>query len=64
MFFFSGPRNCIGQKFALMEEKVVVASILRKFNLSTDVKPEEVDLLPELILRPKNGIPIRVEQRK
>ena len=46
-----------------MEEKCVVANILRKFALSTDVEPEKVLLLPELILRPKEGIPIRVKAR-
>ncbi|KDR13810.1 Cytochrome P450 4C1 [Zootermopsis nevadensis] len=31
--FSPGPRNCIGQKFALLEEKTVLSSILRHFKV-------------------------------
>uniref|UniRef100_A0A1B0FKP5 Cytochrome P450 n=1 Tax=Glossina morsitans morsitans TaxID=37546 RepID=A0A1B0FKP5_GLOMM len=29
--FSAGPRNCIGQKFAILEEKAVISTGLRKF---------------------------------
>merc|ERR1719348_1722437 len=43
--FSAGPRNCIGQKFATMEEKVVISSVLRKFRLNTSRKVEDIPLL-------------------
>ncbi|CAH3015399.1 unnamed protein product [Porites evermanni] len=63
--FSAGPRNCIGQNFALTEVKISVAMILRKFKLSLDsanVVPVD-DLIPELILRSKNGIRINISTR-
>ena len=41
--FSAGARNCIGQKFAEMEQKVALAAILRKYDLKTNLTPEEVD---------------------
>ncbi|KAM9329052.1 cytochrome P450 4V2 [Gastrophryne carolinensis] len=61
--FSAGLRNCIGQKFALMEEKVVLAYILRNFTVKATEKREKIRLLGELILRPENGIWIELEQR-
>ena len=34
--FSAGPRNCIGQKFAMMEEKTILSAILHRFRLETD----------------------------
>eukprot|EP00090_Calanus_glacialis_P028920 TRINITY_DN46369_c0_g1_i1.p1 TRINITY_DN46369_c0_g1~~TRINITY_DN46369_c0_g1_i1.p1 ORF type:complete len:512 (-),score=129.35 TRINITY_DN46369_c0_g1_i1:4-1539(-) len=62
--FSAGPRNCIGQKFALMEEKVLVSSILRRFSLRSNVMPSEIPLLAEVILRPKNGLHLSIEKRE
>ncbi|XP_068124827.1 cytochrome P450 4V2-like isoform X1 [Hyperolius riggenbachi] len=62
--FSAGLRNCIGQRFALMEEKVVLATILRHFWIHTSQKREELDLVGELILRPQAGIWIELKNRE
>ncbi|XP_070779515.1 cytochrome P450 4V8 [Enoplosus armatus] len=62
--FSAGLRNCIGQRFALMEEKVILASILRNFNVEACQKREELRPVGELILRPEKGIWIKLEKRK
>nr|QGQ60785.1 CYP4C [Eurytemora pacifica] len=61
--FSAGPRNCIGQKFATMEEKILISSVLRNFNLKSDLKVEDIPLLAEIILRPKNGIQVSITPR-
>ncbi|NWI96821.1 CP4V2 protein, partial [Pitta sordida] len=61
--FSAGPRNCIGQRFAQMEEKTLLALILRRFWVDSCQKPEELGLAGELILRPNNGIWIKLKRR-
>ena len=59
--FSAGPRNCIGQKFAMLEMKMLLSSILRNYELhATGDIPIP---LPQLILRPENGIQIRITPR-
>lgn len=33
--FSAGPRNCIGQRFAMMEEKAVISRIMREFRIQS-----------------------------
>ncbi|KAJ8022477.1 Cytochrome P450 4V2 [Holothuria leucospilota] len=61
--FSAGPRNCIGQKFALMEEKVILATLLRKLKFKSLQSPEEVSPIGELILRPYKGINMEISPR-
>lgn len=61
--FSAGPRNCIGQKFAMMEEKTILSCILRHFWVESTQKREELGLAGELILRPSNGIWIKLKRR-
>ena len=53
--FSAGQRNCIGQSFALNEEKLVVASLVHKFKLSL-VEGYKVEACPKIILRPQDDI--------
>ncbi|XP_005406121.1 PREDICTED: cytochrome P450 4F22 [Chinchilla lanigera] len=58
--FSAGPRNCIGQSFAMAEMRVAVALTLLRFRLSVD-RTRKVRRKPELILRTENGIWLNVE---
>ncbi|KAJ8976175.1 hypothetical protein NQ317_002064 [Molorchus minor] len=57
--FSAGPRNCIGQKFAIMELKAVLCGILRKFSLQHVDKPSDISFLPDLVLRPRGGVKVK-----
>ncbi|GMT07809.1 hypothetical protein PENTCL1PPCAC_29983, partial [Pristionchus entomophagus] len=61
--FSAGPRNCIGQKFAILEVKVVAAIIMRAFRVSSTEQMTDNTPAPEVILRPMNGIPITFHER-
>ncbi|XP_058513697.1 cytochrome P450 4F3-like isoform X1 [Ochotona princeps] len=57
--FSAGPRNCIGQAFAMAEMKVVLALTLLRFRVLPD--SAEPSRKPELILRAEGGLWLRVE---
>ena len=61
--FSAGARNCIGQKFALMEEKTVLSKIIRSFEMESVDSIEQVKPVIEIITRPKNGIRVKLKQR-
>ncbi|XP_065220165.1 cytochrome P450 4C1-like [Planococcus citri] len=61
--FSAGYRNCIGQKFANLEEKVVISTVLRRLKLSTEMKKDELSVLPQVILRPFPKIKISFAPR-
>lgn len=53
----------LGQRFAQMEEKTILATILRNFWVETTQKFEELGPVAELILRPNKGIWIQLKRR-
>lgn len=53
--FSAGPRNCIGQKFALLEVKTALTAILRKWRVLSVLKPNEIKMIHNFVLRPANG---------
>jgi cytochrome P450 len=60
--FGGGPRQCIGNYFAMMEIVLLLATIGQRFKFSLE-PDHKVEVLPVLSLRPKNGIKVRVERR-
>ncbi|XP_014241867.1 cytochrome P450 4C1-like [Cimex lectularius] len=61
--FSAGPRNCIGQKFAMMELKVVLSTLIRFCKLDSVTKLEELELTPLVILRNISPIYVKVTSR-
>ncbi|KAK5648491.1 hypothetical protein RI129_003383 [Pyrocoelia pectoralis] len=61
--FSAGPRNCIGQKYAILEVKIIVSSILRKFRLQSVDTLDNLKMIMHLVLKPSAGIKIKFEKR-
>ncbi|XP_053432616.1 cytochrome P450 4X1 [Nycticebus coucang] len=53
--FSAGPRNCIGQQFAIVELKVAIALILLRFKVSLD-RTKPVAFMNRIVLKPKHGL--------
>lgn len=53
----------IGQKFAILEEKSIISAVLRNYTIESVDRREDLTLLGELILRPKDGLAVRIAPR-
>src|SRR6266849_155260 len=61
--FGGGPRQCIGNAFALMEATLILATIARKFRLPL-VANHPVVPLASITLRPRHGVRVTLELRQ
>lgn len=61
--FSAGPRNCIGQRFAMLELKCSLSRLVRAFQFSA-VSDFQMFIRPELILKSRNGTMVRLQKRE
>lgn len=53
--FSGGPRRCAGEQFAMVESKMVLATIAQEYDLELATEPP-IDINVSLTTQPKNGI--------
>ena len=60
--FAAGPRNCIGQNFALLEARVMLALLVQRCNF--EMEPGQ-KIVPDIriTMRPKYGLRARITKR-
>ncbi|OXU22693.1 hypothetical protein TSAR_008363 [Trichomalopsis sarcophagae] len=61
--FSAGPRNCIGNKFAILEMKAVISAILRRYRLGGVEGKTEVRPKFRLTVRASGGLWLKISQR-
>ncbi len=60
--FGAGPRQCIGNHFALIEAHVILATLAQGYRLRF-VPQQRVEPWPLITLRPRFGLPMVIERR-
>lgn len=61
--FSAGPRNCIGQKFAVLEMKTVIHYFVMNFKMTAVTRREDIKFVADLVLRAQHPILIKFEKR-
>lgn len=61
--FSAGQRNCIGQKFAMLEIKTLLVYMLKKFKILPLIDPKDLRFETGIILRTPNAIKVKLQKR-
>ncbi|KAL6420177.1 hypothetical protein ACFW04_012265 [Cataglyphis niger] len=57
--FSAGPRNCIGQRFGLLELKAMIAPLIHNFYLEPIDHLKDIRLTADIIIRPSHPVHIK-----
>ncbi|CAH9134210.1 unnamed protein product [Cuscuta epithymum] len=63
MPFAAGPRNCVGQSFALMEAKIILAMLISKFSFDISESYRHAPVVV-LTIKPKYGVQVILKPLK
>jgi cytochrome P450 len=58
--FGGGVRRCLGAAFSDYETKILLATMLRRLNLSLESSRPEARVRRNITMGPKRGVPLRV----
>lgn len=61
--FSAGPRNCIGQKFALLKLKIFLFNIASNFRFTSIQDKDDIEECFEIVHNSSNGLLIKVSKR-
>jgi cytochrome P450 len=61
--FGAGPRQCIGNQFALIETQLIVATFAQAYRLQLTPR-HNAEPWPLITLRPRHGMPMIIERRQ
>lgn len=61
--FGAGARKCVGDQFALMEAAVTLAVVIKRFDFSLAVRPEDVGMFTGATIHTRNGLMMKVTRR-
>jgi cytochrome P450 / NADPH-cytochrome P450 reductase len=62
--FASGSRNCIGQNFALLEAKIILAMLIQRCQFELEPKNQTIAVDVRITMRPKFGLFSKVTRRQ
>jgi len=62
--FSAGPRNCLGQKFAMLEMKTLLSYMLRHYRVRSLDKRDTINILIEIMLKSEGGINLTITPRE
>uniref|UniRef100_A0A1I7UBT6 Cytochrome P450 n=1 Tax=Caenorhabditis tropicalis TaxID=1561998 RepID=A0A1I7UBT6_9PELO len=61
--FSAGIKNCIGQKFSILNEKVIISHLVRNYRIEPKLKFNETLPCFEAVAKPSKGIPVKLTKR-
>ncbi|VDD92603.1 unnamed protein product [Enterobius vermicularis] len=62
--FSAGIRSCVGKPIALLERKVALIYLLRRYEFHSMLTEEQNRQVAEISLKPSRGFPMRITRRK
>ena len=61
--FSAGARNCIGQKFAMMEMKIILSLLLFNFEMIPAMETKKVKVAADLVAAPYPTLDVQIKAR-
>ncbi|CAN7942571.1 unnamed protein product, partial [Ixodes hexagonus] len=61
--FSGGPKNCLGQRFAMLELKLILAKVLLMYNIESTWPLEKLKITYEVVLKARGGLRVHIRRR-